>query len=107
MCIGVNLIYCCKGCIGEEGWLFVLGGDGYVVVKMLGIEVVLVGDIGIMVVFWDFIGLFGSIYGIICWVDQIVLLCDWIVKEKVVIVYVIGDFSGMLVGINYSGNVGL
>ncbi|HEU6454997.1 MAG TPA: TonB-dependent receptor [Roseateles sp.] len=105
--IGVNLTHRRKGRTGEEGRLFVLGGDGYAAVKMPGTEVAPAGDTGIMVASWDPTGSLGSIYGITRWVDQTVLSRDWTVKEKVATAYAIGDLSGTLAGINYSGNVGL
>jgi len=104
---GVNFTHRNKGRTGEEGRLYILGGDGYASAKMPGTDTAVAGPTGIMVASWDPTGSLGSIYGLTRWVDRTVLARDWTVKEKVTTAYAIGDLSGTLGGLPYSGNVGV
>jgi len=95
-----------KARLGQEGRLYVLGGNGYAAVAMPGNDTAMAGSSGIPVASWDPTGSLGSIYGLTQWVDQTVLSRDWTVQEKVGTAYAIGDISGKLGGVSYSGNIG-
>ena len=105
--LGANLTKRDKARTGQEGRLYILGGDGYAAVKMPGTATAMAGATGIEVASWDPTGSLGSIYGMNRWVDSTVLARDWTVSEKVSTVYLIGDVRGKLGGIPYSGNVGV
>ena len=105
--IGLNLTSRKKQRIGEEGRLYVLGSDPYAGAKVPGTETAQAGSSGISVASFDPTGTLGSIYGITRWVDQAVLARDWGVKEKVATAYAVGDLSGTLGSLPYSGNVGV
>jgi len=105
--VGINATHRNKTRIGEEGTIFVLGGDPYAGVKIPGTETQIAGPTGIAVASFDPTGTLGSIYGIARKVDATILSRDWGVKENVTTAYAIGDVSGKLGSIPFSGNVGV
>ncbi|MBV8471425.1 MAG: TonB-dependent receptor [Burkholderiaceae bacterium] len=104
---GFNFTKRDKARTGDEGRLYILGGDGYAAVKMPGTDVAMAGASGIPVASWDPTGSLGTIYGMTRWVDQTVLSRNWTVDEKVATAYIIGDLAGKLGNVPYHGNLGV
>lgn len=104
---GLNLSKRDKARTGQEGRLAIKGGDGYAGAKIPGTETALAGPSGIEVASWDPTGSLGSIYEMARWVDRNVLARNWSVGEKVSTAYGMADLAGELMGVPYSGNVGL
>lgn len=104
---GVNLSQRDKVRSGNEGRLSIKGGDGYAGVKMPGEGTALAGSSGLSVAAWDPTGSLGSIYEMNRWVDRNVLSRGWTVGEKVATAFATADLGGELMGIPYSGNMGL
>ncbi|WP_431258045.1 TonB-dependent receptor [Roseateles chitinivorans] len=103
---GANFTRRDKSRTGQEGRLYILGGDGYASVPVPGSETAIAGPTGIPVVSFDPTGTLGSIYGINRWVDSTVLARDWTVREKVATVFAMADLTGDLGPLPYTGNFG-
>ena len=104
---GVNFTRRDKSRTGQEGRLYVLGGDGYASVTMPGTDTAMAGASGIEVAAFDPTGSLGTLYGINRWVDATVLARDWAVQERVTTGYLMGDLDGQFAGLPYTGNLGL
>lgn len=106
--MGVNYSKRDKSRLGEgEGRLAVIGADGYAAATMPGTNTAIAGPVGIKVAQWDPTGSLGTIYNQERWVDPTVLSRDWVVTEKVTTAYASADLDGTLLGLPYTGNVGV
>ena len=105
--VGANYTRRDKSRLGEEGRLYVLGGDGYASKPIPGTETGVAGVTGIPVASFDPTGTLGSIYGLSRWVDNTVLGREWQVQEKVSTAYAMADLEGSLFSLPYTGNVGV
>ncbi len=105
---GINFSKREKSRLGEgEGRLAIIGADGYAAATMPGTATAIAGPVGIKVAKWDPSGSLGTIYNQERWVDPTVLSRDWVVTEKVTTAYASADLDGKLLGLPYTGNVGV
>lgn len=104
---GVNLSQRDKARTGMEGRLAIKGGDGYAGAAIPGSATAVAGASGIEVAAWDPTGSLGSVYELARWVDRNVLARNWSVSEKVATAYAMADLGGELMGVPYTGNLGL
>ena len=74
---------------------------------MPGNNTAIAGPVGIKVAQWDPTGSLGTIYNQERWVDPTVLSRDWVVTEKVTTAYASADLDGKLLGLPYTGNLGV
>jgi iron complex outermembrane receptor protein len=106
--VGINFSKRDKSRLGAgEGRLAVIGDDGYAAATMPGNGTAIAGPVGIRVAQWDPTGSLGTIYSQERWVDPTVLSRDWVVTEKVTTAYMSASLDGKLLGLPYTGNVGV
>lgn len=105
--VGINYTKRDKLRSTQEGRLVIKGGNPYGVADVPGSATAIAGTTGLSVVSWDPRGSLGSIYELGRKVDADILNKDWTVSEKVTTAYVKGDLDGVLMGLNYRGNVGV